>query len=153
MRWWLAAAFAVIGATDVQAQQYLERVESPVYETTGDVAALAGRAATCAAQILKPGMSTAPTVLATDLEGGVVVANNYFEFVGNLYVLKARSKVRFEARPGRFRITHTDIEVFNSNWRRVQTPKEGKRDAMREQLQALSDELAACVRANPTAEW
>lgn len=137
---------------------YLSTVESPVYEAPGDVKALARRGQTCIAQLLSSGLTTAPTLLNADLEGGVVVARNAFQYhetvFGSPLVMPARTRVTFEARENRFRVTHNDIEVLANpgDWRPIRQAKPGKRDEMHEQLDAISDRLAACVKA-AGKEW
>lgn len=136
----------------------MEKLESPVYEAPGDARALTRQAGICIAQTLKAGVTTAPVILNTDLEGGVIVARNVFDYsefvLFSPLVSPARTTVTFEARPGRFRITHSDIRVFNQEWRPIRSTKPGKRDEMSEQLSAISEQIASCVkRAAQQKDW
>jgi hypothetical protein len=140
------------------ATAYLERVESPVYSVEGDVSSITRRAATCSAQILKPGLVAAPTILNVDVVGGVVVANNAFDYsekvFGSPLISPARTTVTIEAKTGRFRIVHTDIQVLNlGDWRPIRAAKEGKPDQMRNQLLLISDLVAHCVDGSGSSKW
>ena len=78
---------------------------------------------------------------------GTVVANNAFAFKGVLgSPMDARSTLTFEAKPERFRITHSNIQVFINSWRdadgRHQKPA----------LDALDDQIAGCITKSSTSD-
>ncbi|HEY3694059.1 hypothetical protein [Phenylobacterium sp.] len=135
------------------------RIESRVYEAEGEPSGLARRAVVCIGQIVKPGLITAPTIVATDIAGGTVVANSSFHF-DDLHFFSTpytvRSTMTFEAKSGRFRIVHTDTAVLDESaldlgWAPAyQNVK--LYGAIEGRLQSLSGQVAACVKAVP-ADW
>ena len=97
--------------------KYLNRVESAVFETTGDHQSVAKHGATCIAQIIKPGVVNAPTIISSDFDSGVIVANNNFKFVWHGFLGTAiedtgRTTLTFEAKDGRGRSVQTSREQF-----------------------------------------
>lgn len=138
-------------AAPASAAEYLTEVTSQVYQTPGTPREIATRAQTCIAQNLRPGSVTAPQIVSSDLESGIIVAQSALEF-GSLPVWKIRSRFTFEARDGRFRISQTGLEHFNevaggwvgigkwwgSPWK--------KADAA---FAASADAVARCVMAGP----
>lgn len=123
----VAMAIAVTASPAYAASKYLEQVESRVFQTTGDHQAITKRALTCINQIIRPGFINAPTVKSSDVDAGVIVANNGFDYSDGISKTMARTTLTFEAKDGRFKITHTDIEQFieskyatlNSGWNPV----------------------------------
>ena len=104
--------------------RYLQRVESPVYEAEGDHQAITKRALVCVAQTVRPGLTDAPTVTSSDLDAGVIVANNAFEVTSGLLRVRARTTLTVQAKDGRFRIVHTNIEQYldaSYGWTKVGT--------------------------------
>jgi len=156
----LIAAIAVAGASDTAAAApwpLIDPVTSQVYETPGDVKSITSRGATCMARVLKPGVTTAATILSTDLEGGRVVARHAYETPGILgQPMPSRAIVTFEAKEGRFRIVFTDMEEIpspNLGWQPVRGRK-GPTDAPRT-ISLLLDTawlVAKCVKA-PVEDW
>lgn len=159
MRQWCAiATLYLIAAGQAQAAPggLVTSVESPVYETPGEPPELARKASVCMGKILKPGFTTAPTIIAQDIEGGRIVANNAFNF-GDYFMFKTitegRSTLTFEARPGRFRLVNTDIQEFTLNsWSAVLDPKKPRADDIRGTLNGISDRVAKCVM-EPADNW
>lgn len=149
----------------VMPPEYLTEVVSPVYEAAGTPPALARRAEACLSQQLGQ-TSGGPVILSSDPEAGVVVASNALEYRDGMVPWRLRSRVTFEGRDGRFRITHTTIERLNdqapgaqylgatpwgpigkwwgSGWQKAQ-----------QALVAVSDQVAACVTApsSATDDW
>jgi hypothetical protein len=152
-----------------QESRYLERIESPVYDAEGDHQAITKRAVTCIAQTIKPGFTTAPTIISSDVESGVIVANSSFQYTWGLFGMiqeTARTKLTFQAKDSRFRIVNTDIEEMYSgpqnagisvNWQPVGTWKSASQEAsaLTASAQTISDKLAACVKAKAAAgdDW
>jgi hypothetical protein len=94
--------------------------------------------------------------VSSDIEAGVIVANNAFEYsYGALLPVanKARTTLTFQAKDGRFRIVHTSIERFADTlgWQRIGTWRFSGGDAAKEAIDRISTNLATCVKANSTA--
>lgn len=87
--------------------------------------------------------------MSRDLDRGVVVARNALSYPdGFLLVWQMRSRVTFEAREGRFRITHENIERLNEQaggWTPVGKWRGSGWQKAEAALQAQSAEIAACV--------
>lgn len=143
-----AAALTLALATPAAAAQQLERVESPPLEAAGSARELVGRGRTCMARVL----GSRPV---TDLEGGVVVAASRFAYTERLLIPLAwegRSTVTLEASDGRFRVTHTDIAQRSREgyaWGPVNLWRARDGDRIRAELEAITADLAACVRQRP----
>lgn len=146
-------ALIVLGAmaSPAPAAEYLTEVTSQVYQTAGTPKELATRAFTCIAQNLRPGTVDAQQIVSSDLENGVIVAQNALRF-GSLPEWQIRSRFTFEAREGRFRISQTGIEMFNDTaggWGGIGkwwgSPWK-KADAA---FAASADAVARCVMAGP----
>ena len=99
-------------ASPAVAHEYLTDLTSQVYQTPGTPKEIATRAQTCIAQNLRSGTVNAPQIVTSDLDNGVIVAQNALRF-GSLPEWQVRSRLTFEARDGRFRISQTGIEMFN----------------------------------------
>jgi len=88
----------------------LDEVDSQVYTTTGTHQEIMARAATCVAQLMKPGRPGTPLILSRDDAAGVMVIDNYTSFSARMITWALHTKMTFEAKDGRFRIIHTGIE-------------------------------------------
>lgn len=148
----------VLAASSARAE-ILATVESPVYEAPGAPPELARKAVVCIGRIIKPGFTTAPTIVAQDIEGGVVVANVAFEFQDRALVIltyPGRAKLTFEGRPGRFRMVSSEIEKFvegaGFGWSSVVRPKKAAKAGAEAVLLKISDDVAACVK-QASADW
>lgn len=154
----MAISLVANSAAQKRAAIPIEPLTSQVYEATGDRAAIARRGTKCMAQMLKPGVRTAPTILTSDPESGVVVANNSLQYAEKLLiplVYDARSKVSLEARDGRFRLTHTEIEVLtpHGGWAPAKVWSDKlETDALRTSLVKISADLADCIK-KPDEQW
>jgi hypothetical protein len=138
-------------ASPAAAHEYLTEVTSQVYQTQGTPKEIATRAQTCIAQNLRSGTVSAPQIVSSDLENGIIVAQNALRF-GSLPEWQIRSRFTFEARDGRFRISQTGIEMFNdmgagwgpigkwfgSPWKKAEAT-----------FTASADSVAQCVIAGP----
>ena len=111
-RWSGLIALATLASPAAAAHEYLTEVTSQVYQTQGTPKEIATRAQTCIAQNLRSGTVNAPQIVSSDLDNGVIVAQNALRF-GSLPEWQIRSRFTFEARDGRFRISQTGIEMFN----------------------------------------
>jgi hypothetical protein len=141
-------------ATPAAAAEYLTEVTSQVYQTQGTPKEIATRAQTCIAQNLRSGTVNAPQIVSSDLDNGLIVANNALRF-GSLPEWQIRSRLTFEAREGRFRISQTGLEMFNdmaggwngigkwfgSPWKKAQAT-----------FEASAAAVAACVMSGPKRE-
>jgi hypothetical protein len=101
---------AVSLGSPAMAAEYLTSVTSEVFQTEGTHDEIARRAQSCIAQKLHA--ANGPVILSSDPEAGIVTARNEFEY-GNLPRWKLRSTLTLEAKDGRFRMVHTNIERFN----------------------------------------
>lgn len=118
-----------------------------VFEAPGMKAReMSGKGSACIAQTLKPGLANAPTITSSDLEGGRIVANNYYQGEDGV---RMRSTLTFEAKDGRFRITHSDVEAFIQKWSQVGAVDGRGPPATITELTAISERIADCVRAKP----
>ena len=148
----LAALLALAtGSSALAAAPVVDRVESAVFETSGDHQAITRRGATCIAQVVKPGVVNAPTILNTDPEGGVVVANNAFEYVDRFIIPtteQARTTLTFEAKDGRFRVVHSSIERFfkPGGWGPVGSGALVPTTSLSARLAEISNGIAECVK-------
>jgi len=150
IRWSVLAGVAVF-ASPAAAHESLSEVTSQVYQTPGTPKEIATRAQTCIAQNLRSGTVSAPQIVSSDLDNGVIVAQNALRF-GSLPEWQIRSRFTFEARDGRFRISQTGIEMFNdmgggwgpigkwfgSPWKKAEAT-----------FTASADAVAQCVIAGP----
>lgn len=152
MRWagvTVAAALAFMG-TRAGGAEALGTWRSQVYEATADRHEIVRRAYICLSQTLKAGISGTPPVISQDPDAGVLVANNAFTFSWGFVPMKisARSTITLEAKDGRFRITHTNIEQFDERlgWHPVWTGTETTEKSVAAAVGRVSEEVANCVR-------
>ena len=151
----LAAPSSVFAET-----KYLERIESPVYETAGDHQAITKRGIICVTQILRPGIINAPTITSSDVDIGLIVSNNAFTISNFLYSENVRTTLTFEAKDGRFRITHGNIEYFQdikgitADWKRPWIGKGSNAAKIEATAQSISENIAKCVmEATKKSDW
>jgi hypothetical protein len=144
----LACAILILALPSAaSAAEYLEQVRSEVYPAAGDQAAIAARGKTCMARILAPGVQGGQLIVSDD--GRDVVASNVLRYSSGMLTWEMRSRVVFEARDGRFRVTHEGIERFNDTGAQGWYPVgkwfgSGWKDA-EAALQRVSASLANCV--------
>jgi hypothetical protein len=158
------AALAIGCALGLAAPSYAARASLPtltseVYQATGDHAAIARRANTCAAQLLHSGLMTIPVIISSDPEAGTVVAHNTFQIpIGKGHgvfavAFDARSTVSIEAKDGRFRIEYTDLELLMvHDWQ----PIDGTQslvDSATATLNGISASLSQCIIAGSKSDW
>lgn len=151
VRCWSPLLIVAAVASPATAAEYLTEVTSQVYQTPGTPKEIAMRAQICIAQNLRPGNVNAQQIVSSDLENGVIVAQNALKF-GSMPEWQARSRFTFEAREGRFRISQTGLEMFNdmaggwggigkwwgSPWKKAEAA-----------FAASADAVARCVLAGP----
>jgi len=137
----LAAAASCLPAV-CTAVEHLGEVKSEVFEARGTPEELRARARMCIDQL-----SRHDELRKGDEDHGVLVTNLAVEYGVNSIL---KSVMTFEARPDRFRITHTSVArgtaedgafelvamKWGSGWKRVEKI-----------LQAKSAEIAACVKS------
>lgn len=135
---WIAA-LAACGVA--QGAEYLELVESQVYEAKGTAAEITKRASTCIAQVVRndevrfsdssasadgiiplPGVrsdglvAAGPLVISVDMEAGVIVANSRVDYtVWGMIKRNAKSTLTFLAKDSRFKIRHQNIETLQKS--------------------------------------
>jgi hypothetical protein len=165
---------------------YLDTIESPVFEATGTAQEIAKRAMLCIPRIVRNdevtikdtattllgpvappeksrGVGGGQVIVSSDIESATIVANSRVDFPGTMGLGRnARSTITFQAKDGRFRITHSAIETlqkdsgittnvgytkqgkgWGSGWEKAQTALEG-----------VSAKIADCV-SKPAAstDW
>jgi hypothetical protein len=174
---YLAAALALA----VTAAHAADPPPSAVYDAPGiEAAQLVRRALVCIPQTFTPEASDdLPTeVVNSEPESGVAVANVGFRFSAGFWgggAQRARSTLTFEARPGRFKVTHSAVRwtglagptvhsfatVLSGplvagpeptpNWTPLELNAVGSGKA-RETLAKLDDDLATCIRSSRAAD-
>lgn len=135
-----AALLLACIATPALAAEYLELVESPVFEAPGTAADIVKRGQVCASRLLRndevriadaaagglipiPGASRTDGVaggavlVSVDPDQGVLVANSRVDYRvwGGTIARNARSTVTLLAKDGRFKIQHTNIETLQKS--------------------------------------
>lgn len=120
--------------------EYLEQVESEVYQTNGSVQEISKRAKICIAQLVHndevrisdsaestgpfsfssgPGHSSGvqggSVIVDADLEAGTITANNRVDYSSKLLAHNVKSTMTFIAKEGRFRMRHTNIEYLQKS--------------------------------------
>lgn len=132
-------------------------VSEPI-TTTGDAKQIAKRGETCMAQILKPGQIGAQTIIASDVDAGRIVGRNAFSFTDYFMFptsYDGRTRVVFEAKDGRFRISHTQTETFDKlikEWIPANNLSK-KRNGYLEMTTSITEELSKCVVAAGNSNW
>ena len=151
------AGMMIVIAAPAGAAEYLTNVTSEVFQTAGSHDDIARRGQACIAQKLHA--VDGPVILNSDPASGTVTARNSFEY-GTLPRWKTRSTLTFEAKDGRFRMIHTNIEQFNDGalggpgWYGVGKwwGSTGKR--VEKELTELSRAIAQCVTtAEKKDDW
>jgi len=123
--------------------EYLEEVESEVYQTNGTVQEISTRAKTCIAQIVRNdevrisdstsgtgpfagltgggssghsgGVQGGQVLVDANIEGGVITANNRVDYTSKLLAHNVKSTMTVLAKEGRFKIRHTNIEYLQKS--------------------------------------
>lgn len=90
------------------------RLASEVYEVSANAPDLTRFATACINQHATSGFLDIPTIRSTDPAAGLVVATSHFSGEG-LVGRDVRTNLTFEARENRFRITHSNFQLF-SEW-------------------------------------
>ncbi len=106
----------------VMATEYLEEVESGVYETTGSKQDIAKKGKLCIAKLVSndevkiadasdsSDVAGVDLFVDVDLENGTVMANNRVDYRRMLLTYNVKSLLIFMAKDGRFKIKHTNIK-------------------------------------------
>lgn len=166
----LIALLATISIT-ANAADLLDKVESPVYQTAGTPAQITTKAKACMAEILKNdniGNSTTQSLFSY-ADDSKLVATSRFEYTYLLLRQSLQSKIIFEAKEGRFRITHTDIgyKQVETNgllaWGASVTSVTGHQpiakvwgtgyEEAEKQINALDSRIADCVMNEQKSNW
>jgi hypothetical protein len=118
--------------------EYLEEVESEVYQTNGTIQEISTRAKTCIAQIVRndevrisdsvsgtgplagltggtggghsDGVQGGQVLVDADIDAGMITANNRIDYKSMLLTQNVKSTMTVLAKEGRFKIRHTNIE-------------------------------------------
>ncbi len=123
--------------------EYLEEVESEVYQSNGTVQEISMRAKTCIAQIVRndevrisdstsgtgllsgitgvggsghsDGVQGGQVLVDANIEEGVITVNNRVDYVSKLLAHNVKSTMTFLSKEGRFKIRHTNIEYLQKS--------------------------------------
>lgn len=155
---------AVLTLMVVAPPEYLTEVVSPVHQVDATPAELARRAEVCMSQTLAASADAGSVIVSSDPERGVVVGSNALEYRDGMLPWRMRSRVTFEGREGRFRITHTAIQRFNEQsfgaqvlsadaWQPVGKWRGSGWQKAEQALQGISTQIADCVLSSePSAD-
>jgi len=125
------------------AAEYLEEVESEVYQASGSAQEISKRAKRCIAQIVRNdevrisdsstgtgifsafsggggqghsgGVSGGDVIVDADIEGGIITANNRVDYSSKMLTHNVQSTMTFLAKDGRFKIRHTNIQYLQKS--------------------------------------
>ena len=148
----------------------LDKVESEVFKKDGAPQQITSKAKSCIAEIIKPGEkgNAQSNNLFILVEENKIIANSQFEYVYMLIRRSAKSKLIFEARDGRFKITHTEIgykqvDTAALAWGPSLNENESHRPLIKawgtgweefeKQLQEVSKKIADCVINDKKQDW
>jgi hypothetical protein len=154
----LVAIAALTSPAPALAHDYLTSVTSQVFQAQGTPREIASRANICMSQLLASGMVSAPLMVSSDLEGGVIVAQSALEYSDTLVKWKVRSTFTFEARDGRFRILQTNLQrfddTFGNGWTGIGKWAGSGWKKAEAAFGSSADAVAACVVAGPKkGDW
>lgn len=93
------------------APEYLTEVVSAPMETAGTASEIAARGRRCIASTFGSGVAGGELIISD--ADNIIVARNASSYMDGLLKWQIRSRVTFEARDGRFRISQTALERFN----------------------------------------
>lgn len=140
----LMYAVGVLAAPD-----YLTEVRSDPITAEGSPPEIASRGEACMARLLGSGRVGGELIISRDHSAGIVVARNALTYQdGWILRWEMRSRVTLEARDGRFRITHTNIERLNEQaggWTPVGKWRGSGWQKAEEALKGQTEQLAACI--------
>ena len=138
--------------------EYLERLDSQVYEASGTPAEIASRGKLCMSQVLSAGSVGGELIISEAPD--TIVARNALEYssgLGGLVKWQMRTRVVFEARDGRFRVSHTNIERYDDygkRWTGLGLWKGSGHEDAESALQSQSAEIAKCAMTPTTkSDW
>lgn len=165
---------------------YLDSIESAVIEASGTAQEITKRAMVCIPRIVRNdeiaikdsatsligplnmaeksrGVGGGSVIVTSDIESGTIVANSRVDFPGTMGIGRnARSVITFQAKDGRFRITHSAIETLQKDTgisTNVGYTKQGKGwgsgwEKAQAALEGVTAKIAECV-SNPAAstDW
>lgn len=185
----ILATFLALNSAPLFAEmETLTEVNSEVYLTAGTVMDISKKAKSCMGQILhndevriadssagtgflsfaepgrgnhSSGITGGQIIIDADLEGGMITANNRADYGSRFIQRNVKSTVVFQAKEGRFKIDHTNIEVlmkdtggghnkgygpafkiFATGWEDAEAT-----------LKNISDKLAACIKDAKINNW
>lgn len=132
-----------------------DRLVSDVYEVNASRSDLTRYATACINQHATSGWIDIPTIDSSDPEAGIVVAINHLKGEG-LMGRDVRTTLTLEARDGRFRIAHSNFQLFGEwalEW--VPLARSGNRwTRTQERLARQNTKIATCVTsAARDDEW
>lgn len=137
-----AAILAMLLPALAVSAEYLEQVESEVFQAKGTAQKIASRAKSCIAQHVQnnevrisdsatsagpfpssaltstatsDGISGGDAIVHADLEQGVITANNRVDYKSKMLAHNVKSTLTFMAKDERFRIRHSNIEYLQKS--------------------------------------
>lgn len=139
------AAFAV---------EYLDELETEVYQTTGTIKDISQKAKTCIAQIISTSVGQ-DLFLDVNVDSGTITANNVTPYTTMLVGYKLNGKLIFMAKENRFRMRYTDIKTAadagGDYFRLGKWAGSGWKNALKA-LQDQSAKISKCVQAESKKE-
>jgi hypothetical protein len=144
----LIVALAIAAPGAARAMEEVHSVQEVFPAEGQDHQTLAKRALVCIPKFATSGLTTANTIVSSDVEAGFVQARNAWKGSG-MFGLNYRTTITFEAKDGRFRISHGEFEVATdrSAYSAMNYPGGALLD-MRNQ----STRIAACVISGPVSD-
>lgn len=133
--------------------EYLTDLVGTPIEAAGSAAEILSRGRACLAQQLASGQAGGQVVVSDDPAAGVIVANNADSYTERFVTWRVRSRVTFEAKDGRFRISHSGLERFNNTWSPIGKWRGSGWERAEQAFKDRSDALATCVKSAPSGDW
>jgi len=184
--------FFILFSSNSFAVEFLETVDSDVFQTTGSIQEITKKAKVCMSRILQnnevrisdsasgtgffsgltstmdnskghsDGVTGGAVLADADIDGGIITANSRIDYSSNLLSHNVKSTVSFQAKEGRFKIGHSNIEylqkstgyMHNDGYRKiVKAWGTGWGNAERE-LQGVTTKIADCILSkSKNDEW
>ncbi len=138
----------------VAAPEYLTEVVSSPIEAVGTASEIAARGRRCIASSFGAGVAGGELIVSDS--DNVIVARNASSYQDGLMRWQIRSRVTFEARDGRFRISQTGLERFNDQsggWSPIGKWRGSGWQKAEASYSASAAALADCVTAAKADDW
>nr|WP_314437616.1 hypothetical protein [uncultured Brevundimonas sp.] len=148
MKRWVVLALMVMvaGAAEAQQREYLTEVVGDAVEANGTAEEITGRARRCIAENLGSGVVGGELIVSD--ANNVIVARSASTYIDRMVTWQVRSRLTVEAREGRFRITQSGLERFNSmsgGWSGIGKWRGSGWERAEQAFKATSAAVQACV--------